>query len=180
MGSTPHAHALAKVEKPQDQGVIAMIGVFIDTFIVLTLTALVILTSGQLQAGVEGGLQGTQLAQAAFQSAFGSFGNVFIAICMLFFAFSTIIGWYFFGETNVKALFGAKATKIYAAIVVVFVVLGSTLKVDLVWNLSDLFNALMVFPNLIALLALSGIVSRAAKGGDVLKDNNLSFFNKKK
>ena len=118
MGSTPHAHALAKVEKPQDQGVIAMIGVFVDTFIVLTLTALVILTSGQLQAGVPGALEGTDLAQAAFNSAFGSFGNIFVAICMLFFAFSTIIGWYFFGESNVKALFGKKAVKIYAAIVV--------------------------------------------------------------
>ena len=169
MGSTPHAHALAKVEKPQDQGIVAMIGVFIDTFIVLTLTALVILTSGQLQAGMPNGLQGTELAQAAFNHAFGSFGNAFVAICMLFFAFSTIIGWYFFGETNVKALFGQKAVKIYAAIVVVCVVIGSTLKVNLVWNLSDLFNGLMVFPKLIALLALSGIVAKAAKGQDILK-----------
>ena len=169
MGSTPHAHALAKVEKPQDQGIVAMIGVFIDTFVVLTLTALVILTSGQLQAGMPDGLQGTELAQAAFNHAFGSFGNTFVAICMLFFAFSTIIGWYFFGETNVKALFGQKAVKIYAAIVVVCVVIGSTLKVNLVWNLSDLFNGLMVFPNLIALLALSGIVAKAAKGHDILR-----------
>lgn len=172
MGSTPHAHALAKVEKPQDQGVIAIVGVFIDTFIVLTLTALVILTSGLLQPNVKDALQGTALAQAAFQSAFsgfGNFGNIFIAICMLFFAFSTIIGWYFFGETNVKALFGTKATKIYAAIVVLFIIVGSTLEVELVWKLSDLFNALMVFPNLIALLALSGIVAAAAKGKDIMK-----------
>ena len=169
MGSTPHAHALAKVEKPQEQGIIAMVGVFVDTFIVLTLTALVILTSGQLQAGIPGGLQGTELAQAAFNHAFGSFGNIFVAICMLFFAFSTIIGWYFFGEANVKALFGRKAVKIYAAIVVVCVVIGSTLKVDLVWNLSDLFNGLMVFPNLIALLALSGVVARAAKSENDLR-----------
>ena len=169
MGSTPHAHALAKVEKPQDQGVIAMIGVFVDTFIVLTLTALVILTSGQLQAGVPGALQGTDLAQAAFNSAFGGFGNIFVAVCMLFFAFSTIIGWYFFGETNVKALFGKKAVKIYAAIVVLCIIAGSALKVQLVWNLSDLFNAVMVFPNLIALLALSGSVAKAARGEDILK-----------
>ena len=169
MGSTPHAHALAKVEKPQDQGVIAIVSVFIDTFIVLTLTALVILTSGLLEPNVEGALQGTELAQAAFQSTFGNFGNIFLAICMLFFAFSTIIGWYFFGETNVKALFGKKATKIYAAIVVLFIVVGSTLEVELVWKLSDLFNALMVFPNLIALLALSGIVAAAAKGKDIMK-----------
>ena len=169
MGSTPHAHALAKVEKPQDQGEIAIVSVFIDTFIVLTLTAMVILTSGQLQAGVPGGLQGTELAQAAFNTTMGSFGNIFVAICMLFFAFSTIIGWYFFGETNVKALFGKKATKVYAAIVVVCIVIGSALKVDLVWNLSDLFNALMVFPNLIALIFLSGIVARASRGEDIMK-----------
>lgn len=156
MGSTPHAHALAKVKKPQDQGVIAMVGVFIDTFIILTLTALVILTSGALSTGATG----SALAQTAFNQAFGQFGSVFIAICMLFFAFSTIIGWYFFGEVNVKALFGKKAVKIYAALVVVCVILGSSLKVDLVWNLSDLFNGLMVFPNLIALIALSGVVAK--------------------
>ena len=151
MGSTPHAHALAKVKKPQDQGVIAMVGVFIDTFIILTLTALVILTSGALSTGATGSV----LAQTAFNQAFGQFGSVFIAICMLFFAFSTIISWY-----NVKALFGKKAVKIYAALVVVCVILGSSLKVDLVWNLSDLFNGLMVFPNLIALIALSGVVAK--------------------
>lgn len=159
MGSTPHAHALAKVKKPQDQGIIAMVGVFIDTFIILTLTALVILTSGTLSTGATGSV----LAQAAFNQAFGQFGSVFIAICMLFFAFSTIIGWYFFGEVNVKALFGKKAVKIYAALVVVCVILGSSLKVDLVWNLSDLFNGLMVFPNLIALIALSGMVAKMSR-----------------
>ena len=163
MGSTPHAHALAKVDRPQDQGIIAMVGVFVDTFIVLTLTALVILTSGQLQAGVPGALEGTALAQAAFNQAFGAFGNAFVAVCMLFFAFSTIIGWYFFGETNVKALFGRRAVRGYAALVVVCIVIGSALKVDLVWNLSDLFNGLMVFPNLIALVFLSGVVARAAR-----------------
>ncbi len=169
MGSTPHAHALAKVKRPQDQGEIAIVSVFIDTFVVLTLTAMVILTSGQLQSGVEGGLQGTALAQAAFSASLGSVGQIFVAICMLFFAFSTIIGWYFFGEQNVKALFGHKAVKVYAAIVVVCIVIGSALHVDLVWNLSDLFNGLMVFPNLIALLALSGIVAKAAHDQDIMK-----------
>ncbi len=169
MGSTPHAHAIAKVEKPQDQGAMAIISVFIDTFIVLTLNALVILTSGQLQPGVESAPQGTALAQAAFSQAFGSFGNIFVAICLLFFAFSTIIGWYFFGESNVKALFGHKAVKPYALIVVLFIILGSFLKVQLVWNLSDLLNALMVFPNLLALLALSGVVAKAARDEDIMK-----------
>ena len=98
------------------------------------------------------------MAQVAFSTVFGSFGNFYVAICLLFFAFSTIIGWYFFGEQNVKALFGHKAVKVYAAIVVICIVIGSALHVDLVWNLSDLFNGLMVFPNLIALLALSGVI----------------------
>lgn len=169
MGSTPHAHAIAKVEKPQDQGVMAIMAVFIDTFVVLNLTALVILTSGQLTPGVEGAPQGTALAQAAFSNTFGSLGSTFVAVCLLFFAFSTIIGWYFFGEVNVKALFGVKATKGYALIVVLFLILGSFLKVQLVWNLSDLFNALMVFPNLIALLSSVGIVAKAARGEDIME-----------
>ena len=169
MGSTPHAHALAKVKRPQDQGEIAIVSVFIDTFIVLTLTAMVILTSGMLNPGAPDGLQGTELAQAAFKASLGSAGMAFVAICMLFFAFSTIIGWYFFGEQNVKALFGHKAVKVYAAIVVICIVIGSALHVDLVWNLSDLFNGLMVFPNLIALLALSGLVAKAAHDKDIMK-----------
>ncbi len=154
MGSTPHAHATADVKEPSDQGIIAMMGVFIDTFVILTLTALVILSTGALNSG----LTGSELAQTAFNAGFGNFGNIFIAICMLFFAFTTIIGWYYFGEVNVRALFGNAAVKIYAVLVVAFVIVGSTLKVDLVWNMSDMFNGLMVLPNLIALLACIGIV----------------------
>ena len=167
MGSTPHAHAIAKVEKPQDQGVVAMIGVFIDTFIVLTMTAMVILTSGVLgTTGADGEmLTATALAQAAFNNSFGTFGKAFVAICLLFFAFSTIIGWYFFGETNVKALFkGNKAVRVaYGVIALVFIVIGSFQKVSLVWDMSDMFNGLMVIPNLLAVLALSGIVAKYAK-----------------
>lgn len=165
MGSTPHAHALAKVDHPGDQGIIAMLGVFIDTFIVLTMTALVIISTS-VASGAWMNFDGAELAQVAFNSTFGNFGNIFIAICMLFFAFSTIIGWYFFGEQNVKYLFGKKAVKIYGLIVVVFIVLGSTLKVDLVWNMSDMFNGLMVLPNIIGLLALSGVVVKVAKDYD--------------
>ena len=167
MGSTPHAHAMAKVTKPQDQGAVAMVGVFIDTFIVLTMTALVILTSGMLgTTGADGQmLTATALAQAAFNNSFGSFGKVFVAICLLFFAFSTIVGWYFFGETNVKALFkgSKKATVAYGVIALVFIVVGSFQKVGLVWDMSDMFNGLMVIPNLLACLALSGMVAKFAK-----------------
>ncbi len=154
MGSTPHAHALAKVNHPREQGAVAILGVFIDTFVVLTLTGLVLITSGLIPDG----LTGTALTQAAFSQAFGGFGPVFIAICMFFFAFSTIIGWYFFGQSNFKALFGEKALPVYSVIVVVFILVGSTLKVDLVWAMADFFNGLMAVPNLLALLALSGVV----------------------
>lgn len=167
MGSTPHAHAMARVEKPQDQGAVAMVGVFIDTFVVLTITALVILTSGKLgTAGADGELlTATALAQAAFNHSFGSFGNIFVAVCLLFFAFSTIIGWYFFGETNIKALFkGNKTAKaVYGVIALIFIVVGSFQKVTLVWDMSDMFNGLMVIPNLLALLVLSRFVARFAK-----------------
>ena len=171
MGSTPHAHALAKVEHPCDQGVVAMIGVFIDTFVVLTMTALVILSTGSVSLTDAKGapLTAAPLAQAAFNSVFGEFGNVFIAICMLFFAFSTIIGWYFFGETNVKYLFGKKAVPVYAALVLVFVILGSLMKVDLVWSLSDMFNSLMVLPNLIGVLAMSAVIVKLSREHDVLR-----------
>lgn len=159
MGSTPHAHAIAKVKHPCDQGIVSLMGVFIDTFIILTLTALVILTTGAL----DGNTTGISLTQNAFNLGLGTFGNYFIAICLFFFAFSTIVGWYFFGELNIKFLFGKKATKIYALIVLCFIVLGSTLKVDLVWELADMFNGFMVIPNLIALLALNGVVSNLLK-----------------
>ena len=154
MGSTPHAHALAKVNHPREQGAVAILGVFIDTFVVLTMTGLVLITSGLIPEG----LTGTALTQAAFSQAFGGFGPVFIAICMFFFAFSTIIGWYFFGQSNFKSLFGEKALPVYSVIVVVFILVGSTLKVDLVWAMADFFNGLMAVPNLLALLALSGVV----------------------
>ena len=160
LGSTPHAHALAKVDKPQDQGAVAILGVFIDTFVVLTLTGLVLVSSGLVPQG----LTGTALTQAAFSQSFGGFGPVFIAICLFFFAFSTIIGWYFFGHTNFKALFGEKALPVYSVIVVIFILVGSTLKVDLVWAMADFFNGLMVIPNLLALLALSGLVAAIDRG----------------
>ena len=94
MGSTPHAHAVAKVDHPVEQGFVAMTGVFIDTFIVLNLTALVILTTKSIPTGKTG----AELSQYAFSKLYGKGGDIFVAICMFFFAFSTIIGWYFFGQ----------------------------------------------------------------------------------
>ena len=154
MGSTPHAHAMAKVKNPEDQGHIAIVTVFIDTFVVLTLTALVILTtSGKVE-----NLTGISLAQQVFINTLGHFGGIFVAIALFFFAFSTVIGWYLFGEANVRYLFGKKAINIYRFIVLVCIVIGTTQKVEIVWELADLFNGLMVIPNLIALIGLNSLV----------------------
>ena len=156
MGSTPHAHAVAKVDHPVEQGFVAMIGVFIDTFIVLNLTAFVIITTKSIPSGKTG----AELSQYAFSTLYGKGGDIFIAICMFFFAFSTIIGWYFFGQANIKYLFGPKAVKVYSVLVDVCVVLGSLAQVDLVWNMADCFNSMMVIPNFIGLIVLSGTIKK--------------------
>jgi len=192
MGSTPHAHAMANVEKPHDQGVAAMIGVFIDTFVVLTMTALVIisclyasdsgvlhgLSGNEYKIAIEGITEGgetivkplvekTTAMQTAVSSAIprGNFGEIFVSICLLFFAFSTIIGWNFFGKINVQYLFKNNkiATIVYSVAAVGFIYLGSVLKNDLVWELTDFFNYLMVIPNAIALFALSKLVKKSAR-----------------
>lgn len=169
MGSTPHAHALAQVEKPHDQGTVAMVGMFIDTFVVLTLTALVVISTlyagdGILAHGAVDGVSKTNMAQLAFGTVFGEqVGNGFVAICLLFFAFSTIISWNLFGRINVNYLFGQKADKLYSVLAMIFLFLGSILSNDLVWELTDFFNNLMVLPNVIALLALGSVVAAAAK-----------------
>ena len=164
MGSTPHAHAIAKVKNPVEQGNVALITVFIDTFIVLTLTALVILTSNI----EDGTLTGITLTQKAFEAALGYSGTIFIAIALFFFAFSTIIGWYFFGEANIKYLFGKKAINVYRILVMIAIFIGSTQKVELVWELADLFNGLMVIPNLIALIVLYKLVINTSNEYDKL------------
>ncbi len=174
MGSTPHAHALANVKKPHDQGVVAMIGVFIDTFVVLTLNALVIISTlytadGPLAGGYVGDITSvlgkTNLAQTAFGTVFGATaGNIFVAICLFFFAFSTVLGWNLFGKVNMAYLFGQKSTKIYTLIALVFIFLGTLTSSDLVWELSDMFNQIMVLPNVIALFALTNIVVKNASG----------------
>ena len=168
MGSTPHAHARAVVKNPHCQGLAAMISVFIDTFIVLNLTVFSILTTNSLSSGKDG----IMLTQYAFSTVFGSFGDIFIAVCLLFFAFSTILGWHFFGSINVKHLFGKKGMVPYSVLVAVFIVVGSMLKVDLVWTLADFFNGLMVIPNALALLALSGVVASICKKYSSEKSDN--------
>lgn len=170
MGSTPHAHALALVKNPHEQGCVAMVGVFIDTFIVLTLNALVIISTlyagnGPLANGYVGEaantLKNTNLAQVAFGVVYGDkAGAVFVAICLFFFAFSTILGWNLFAKINVTYLFGKKAQRPFMLVALEFIFLGTIGESDLVWACSDMFNQLMVIPNAIALFALTGVVTK--------------------
>jgi len=177
MGSTPHAHALAHVKNPHIQGTVAMIGVFVDTFVILTLNALIVistlytsdgaLANGYTEAVMEI-LNKTNLVQTAFGSIFGSsFGAIFVATCLFFFAFSTILSWNLFGKINAVYLFGKhhpKAAKlIYTTIALGFIMLGSLVSSDFVWELTDMFNNLMVIPNAIALFALTSVVVSIAK-----------------
>ena len=174
MGSTPHAHAQANVTDPHDQGVVAMIGVFMDTFVVLTLNALVIISTlytpdGPLAecgaAAASTTLGKANLAQTAFGTVFGeTAGAMFVAICLFFFAFSTILSWNLFGKINVIYLFGKKSAKIYAVLGLVFIFLGTLMSNDLVWELTDMFNNLMVIPNALALFALTGVVVSSTHG----------------
>ncbi len=190
MGSTPHAHAMANVKKPHDQGVAAMVGVFIDTFVVLTMTALVVITAlytGQgglgnmspeaynavvngealFQGSIE--LSKTNAMQVAVTNGFPAFmssiGSGFVAICLLFFAFTTIISWNFFGKINAQYLTknSKVMTVVYSIIAIVFLVLGTLASNNLVWELTDFFNYLMVIPNVIALIALYKIVVKHSK-----------------
>lgn len=151
MGSTPNSHAVADVAHPAEQGLSAMIAVFIDTGLVCTATAVAILATGAHEVG----LQGAAITQEAFTIAYGPFGQKFLAICLTFFAFTTVVGWYYFGENNVRFLFKNKsAIKVYQVIVLIFIVLGSYQKVAFVWDLADMFNGIMVIPNLIAIFFL--------------------------
>lgn len=168
MGSTPHAHAQANVADPHDQGVVAMIGVFMDTFVVLTLNALVVISTlytadGPLAAcgaaAASETLGKANLAQTAFGTVFGAeAGAMFVAICLFFFAFSTILSWNLFGKINMVYLFGKKSVPVYSLLALVFIFLGTVTGSDFVWELTDMFNNLMVIPNALALFALTGVV----------------------
>ena len=161
MGSTPHAHATALVAHPVLQAFTAFIGVFFDTLVVCTATALIIFLTDADQLGLTGAL----VTQQAFQIAFGDVGPKIIAVCLTFFAFTTIVGWYYFGESNIRYLFKSNiALQTYRAVVLLFIVLGTLGKVEFVWNLSDMFNGIMVIPNLIALI----LIRKEIKG--ILKD----------
>ena len=176
MGSTPHAHAQANVAHPHEQGTVAMAGVFIDTFVVLTLNALVIICTLYTEGGIlAGGYVGdvvntigkTNLAQTAFGVVFGeNLGAMFVAVALFFFAFSTILGWNMFGKVNVNYLFGKKGVLPYTIISLVFIFLGTMMSSDLVWELTDMANYLMVLPNVVGLIAGTAMVKQLLKEGN--------------
>lgn len=179
MGSTPHAHAVAKVKHPCDQGLVAMMAIVIDSFIILTVSCILILATGSYQSGAEG----IGVIQGAFESVFGHAGSIIIAITIFFFCFSTIIAAYFYGEQNFKKLFGVKSVPAYIALILFFVLFGSLATVSLVWAIVDTFNGLMVFTNLIGLFAVNGVIVKLWKEyeeGGLDLDTSLNDIKKKR
>ncbi|HEL2058116.1 TPA: sodium:alanine symporter family protein [Streptococcus suis] len=160
LGSAPIAAAAAKSDNPVEQGLISMTGTFIDTIIICTLTGLTILVTGQWS--VEG-LAGAPLTQAAFASVFGQPGTLALTISLVLFAYTTILGWSYYGERCIEFLFGTKSILPYRLVFVAMVALGGFLKLDLIWTIADIVNGLMALPNLIALLALSPVIIKETR-----------------
>ena len=178
LGSAVMVNSASNVKEPVHQGMWGVFEVFADTIVVCTLTALVILTTGvvELESGaVLAGVQDNALVGQAFTAAFGSFGPKFIAVSILLFAYSTTLGWSHYGTKAVEYLFGTAGSRIYKVVFVCMTVVGATMKLGLAWDLSDTFNGLMMIPNLIGVLALSGTVvditrnyfARRVRGEDI-------------
>ena len=166
LGSSVMVHSSSNVKEPVQQGMWGIFEVFADTIVVCTLTALVILTSGfvDLDTGhMLTDVQGSALVGQAFSTVFGAFGPKFIAVAILLFAYSTVLGWSHYGTKAFEYLFGTRASRGYQLVFVVMVVVGATMKLDLAWDLSDTFNGLMMVPNLIGVLSLSGTVAKITK-----------------
>lgn len=172
LGSAPIAHAASKNEDPMKEGITAALGVFIDTMIICTMTALVILTSGLVivdasgAMAIEGGLQGATLTTAAFRTLLPRVGGYIISIGLIFFAFSTILGWYYYGSKCVEYIAGLKAVNYYNWVWIVLTFIGATTSLEIVWGLSDIFNGLMIIPNIIGIIALSPLIIKSVKDYD--------------
>ncbi|HFI0622488.1 TPA: alanine/glycine:cation symporter family protein [Streptococcus suis] len=160
LGSAPIAAAAAKSDNPVEQGLISMTGTFIDTLIICTLTGLTILVTGQWSGE---GLEGAPLTQAAFSTVFGQPGVLALTISLALFAYTTILGWSYYGERCIEFLFGTKSILPYRLLFVAMVALGGFLKLDLVWAIADIVNGLMALPNLVALLALSPVIIKETR-----------------
>jgi AGCS family alanine or glycine:cation symporter len=159
LGSAPIAAAAAKTKHPVTQALVSMTQTFIDTIIVCTMTALVIILTGVWSSGENG----AALTTFAFKESLIPGGEYIVTIGLVLFAFSTILGWCYYGEKSIEYLFGEKAVKPYRFVFVLFVGLGAILKLNLVWAIADVFNGLMAFPNLIALIALTPIIVKTTK-----------------
>ena len=175
LGSAPIAHAASKIEDPITQGIIASLGSFIDTLVVCTMTALVILVSGLVTFGtdglmsISGGLSGAALTSEAYASSLPGLGQFIVTFGLIFFAFSTILGWFYYGSKCLEYIAGVKAVEAYKWIWAALTFIGATVSLDFVWNLSDAFNGLMAIPNLIGLLALSPVIISLLKAYEARK-----------
>ena len=159
LGSAPIAAAAAKTNEPVEQGLVSMTGTFIDTIIICTLTGLAIISTN----GWSSNLNGASLTQSAFSSVFGNLGIYVLTFSLVLFAFTTILGWCYYGERCFEFLFGTKAIAIYRVVFILMVALGGFLKLELIWVIADIVNGLMAIPNLIALLALSPVIIQETK-----------------
>ncbi len=159
LGSAPIAAAAAKTHYPSEQGLISMTGTFIDTIIVCSMTGLVLVLTGVWS----GEYSGAAMTSAAFVQGFGNFGSILLTLSLVLFAFTTILGWNYYGERACVYLFGVKGITPYRVIFIAMIALGVFLKLDIIWILADIVNGLMAVPNLIALVALSGVVVEETK-----------------
>ena len=177
LGSAPIAHAASKTNDPVRQGIIASLGSFIDTIIVCTMTALVILISPMVSIGADGlmvvqdGLNGAALTTAAYNASLPGLGQYIVSFGLIFFAFSTILGWYYYGYKSFEYLVGVKIASFYKWAWVVLVFVGAVIPLSFVWNISDAFNGLMAIPNLIALIALSSVIFGMLKDYEAKKQS---------
>lgn len=159
LGSAPIAHAAAKTASPVTQGMVAMLGTFIDTIVICSITGLVIITSGEWSSG----LSGASLSTAAFESVLPGIGGYIVSIGLIFFAFTTLLGWSFYGEKSAQFLFGDSAVKPFRIAWVLAVPLGAVVQLEFIWLVADTLNALMAVPNLIALILLSPVVFKLSR-----------------
>ncbi|MBQ4061369.1 MAG: sodium:alanine symporter family protein [Christensenellaceae bacterium] len=164
LGSAPIAHSSSSETHPVKQGLYGIFEVFVDTVIICTLTTLVVLMSGITIPWGNGAMADAQVTIMAFSSVFGSkFSSIFMAVAMLFFALSTILAWSLYGQRCLEYITKGKGRIIYLIVFLLVIIYGSTADITLIWNLSDTMNGLMAIPNLIALIALSGVVASAVK-----------------
>ena len=154
LGSAPIAHAAAQTNDPVKQGLIAMLGTFIDTLVICSLTAFVIILTGSWDSGLEG----APMSSLAFSTGLFGHGGYVVTFGLILFAFTTILGWSYYGERSAEYLFGTKIIKPYRIIWIIAIFIGAVVKLKLVWTFADVFNGLMALPNLVALLLLSPIV----------------------